>query len=159
MDDSIMILTFFPGKLGSISRKTIEKTKENQCRMHMHMPYAYGICICHMHMPYAYAICICKNSQNAEKCSFGNELGLGGSVWAEIWSESIPAGSRKPLKPFAGPITAEKNQKYQKSQKSYFPYFPCLGSCAGVIEFLLGGGAPYFPEWCAPYFPEWGAPI
>ena len=30
MDDGIMILALFPGKLGPISRKTIEKPKENQ---------------------------------------------------------------------------------------------------------------------------------
>ena len=29
------------------------------CICHMHMAYAYAICICHMHMPYAYGICIC----------------------------------------------------------------------------------------------------
>ena len=36
-----------------------ELRPSNSPKRHMHMAYAYGICIRHMHMPYAYAICIC----------------------------------------------------------------------------------------------------
>ena len=35
MDDSTMILALFPGKWVPISRKTIEKPKENQCPEHL----------------------------------------------------------------------------------------------------------------------------
>ena len=55
-----------------------------------------------------------QETQNAEKYSFGNESGLGGPVWAQIWSESILAESRKPLKPLAGSKTAIKKTKNPK---------------------------------------------
>ena len=91
------------------------------CIWLMHMTYAYDICIWHMHMTYAHGICKwhmhMQETQNAEKYSFGNESGLGGPVWAQIWSESIPAESRKPLKPFAGSKTAIKKSKIPKIPK------------------------------------------
>ena len=104
------------------------------CIWHMHMAYAYGICIWHMHM---------QETQNAEKYSLGNESGLGGPVLAQIWSESIPAGSRKPLKPLAGSKTAIKKSKNIKNNNFHdFPHFPIFSYMGALLT-------PDGPPWAA----------
>ena len=126
-------------------RNSLPKLHFSAFFLHMRMPYSYGIYICNMHMAYAYAIwhmhmaygiCIwhmhMQETQNAEKYSFGNESGLGGPVLAQIWSESIPAGSRKPLKPLAGPKMGIIKKK-QNPNSQVFPIFPIF---------------QIFPVWC-----------